>query len=72
MEEKLGGASFEVEQDVREFRSFIAQGNLMHLGFSGQCVTWCNSQDPPRRVFKRLDQALANSWLGYVEFMGGG
>ena len=30
-EEKLGGAPFEVEQDVREFRGFIAQGNLMDL-----------------------------------------
>jgi len=43
-EEKLGGAPFEVNQDVREFRSFIAQGDLTDLGFAGPCVTWCNKQ----------------------------
>jgi len=51
---------FEVDQDVREFRRFIARNGLVDLGFSGPCVTWCNNRNPPRRVLKRLDRALAN------------
>lgn len=63
-EEKVGGAGFVTDQGIREFRRFISTNNLSDLGFSGPGVTWCNNQDPPSRVLKRLDRALANEkWL---------
>ena len=68
-EEKLGGAAFKDDQEVREFHRFITRISLVDLQSTGPCVTWCNNQDPPRRVLKRLDRALANdAWLlAYLE-----
>ena len=67
VEEKLGGAR-RSQRQMDEFREAIHQCKFKDLGYCGPDFTWCNMQEGERRMYLRLDQALATpEWIEYYK-----
>ena len=63
MEEKKGGAPFEISESI-DFNDFICNNSLLDVGFSGSSYTWCNNRKGKSRIWKRLDRVLINQhWI---------
>ncbi|KAM1745805.1 hypothetical protein ACFX11_012502 [Malus domestica] len=59
-EEKEGG-NMRKAFSMRDFRDFVAQNELVDLGYEGYPFTWRNYQEA-RPIQLRLDRGLATSW----------
>ncbi|KAL0410924.1 UNVERIFIED_CONTAM: hypothetical protein Slati_3682100 [Sesamum latifolium] len=61
MDEKTGAPH--PRRQIEEFRSCIADCQIMDLGCCGAKFTWCNRREAPNTVRVRLDRACASmSW----------
>ncbi|KAH0773047.1 hypothetical protein KY290_010184 [Solanum tuberosum] len=62
-EEKKGGNAHNISKSM-PFINCILDSGLLDMGFTGSPYTWCNGRAPKRRIWARLDRALANSeWI---------
>ena len=67
VEEKLGGAR-RSQRQMDEFREAIHQCKFKDLGYYGLDFTWCNMKGGERRMYLRLDRALATpKWIDYYK-----
>lgn len=60
-EEHKGGSFRNYSSKSKAFTTFIQSNNLLDLGFTGSCFTWCNGHDGLTRRWARLDRFLSNS-----------
>ena len=63
----MGGAR-RSQRQMDEFREAIHQCKFKDLGYYGPDFTGCNMQEGERRMYLRLDQALATpEWIEYYK-----
>lgn len=48
------------ENQMKYFRSMLADCGLSNLGFSGIPFTWCNNREGQHKIMEQLDRFLAN------------
>lgn len=58
-EEKSGGNPRSVRK-ILKFQQFIADCELLDLGFKGQRFTWCNKRQEEHHIKERIDRAMGN------------
>ena len=62
-EEKWGGRSRE-EWTFRDFKQFIADNELIDVGFDGNPRTWCNNWENEGEIKQMLDRMLCtHTWF---------
>ncbi|KAH7845104.1 hypothetical protein Vadar_021447 [Vaccinium darrowii] len=59
-DEKYGGSNKE-EWELRDFRAFISESQLIDMGYVGYPFTWNNKRQGRNNIRERLDRALINS-----------
>ncbi|KAK1296334.1 hypothetical protein QJS10_CPB15g00633 [Acorus calamus] len=64
LEDKCGGAPFQITAQVNKFWEWIDRNQLQSLVVKGGPFTWCNNRRGMARAFEILDRAVAtSSWL---------
>lgn len=62
--DKKGRRPFQVNRNVRDFRSLLCRKGIIDLGFGGPKFTWCNNRQSGARVWEWIDRVFGfDLWL---------